>query len=319
MWTVDQATIEDTAEKTQLDLALIEKDFRLTEVLDAVVSTPIQDGFRFIFAGGTCLARAYNLTGRMSEDVDVKIAGNSAFEFSANQLRRALSTIKADLRTSIEERGFTVENVASRNNNRNTKFEIHYPPAFTSPTLRPHILLETTVSVLRLDPVCNPMRTFVAEAFGRPPEIDAVACTSLEEAFAEKFVSLTRRVAGILEGSKPETYDLFLIRHLHDLHHLRDRVDTSLILSLIDQISWEDAVAFRSWFPGYADDRSGWTLKAVSWLAADRTSHSNYAEFQAQMVYGGSVPFSVAMDTVSEIAERVFGPSARMDGRSCIP
>jgi predicted nucleotidyltransferase component of viral defense system len=52
--------------------ALVEKDWYVVKALAAIVAADTGD-FRLVFGGGTALSRAYKLTKRMSEDVDLKI------------------------------------------------------------------------------------------------------------------------------------------------------------------------------------------------------------------------------------------------------
>ena len=51
---------------------LVEKDWHVIRAMQAI--SQVDSGiFRLVFAGGTCLARAYKLVQRMSEDVDFKV------------------------------------------------------------------------------------------------------------------------------------------------------------------------------------------------------------------------------------------------------
>src|SRR5882724_2414665 len=52
--------------------ALVEKDWYAVRALAAIAAVDTGD-FRLVFGGGTALSRAYKLTKRMSEDVDLKI------------------------------------------------------------------------------------------------------------------------------------------------------------------------------------------------------------------------------------------------------
>jgi hypothetical protein len=69
-----------------------------------------------------------------------------------------------------------------------------------------------------------PVTSFVAEAFARAPEIPVIDCVSVTETAAEKLVSLTRRSAMELAGLSREP-DHTLVRHVYDLHMIRDHID----------------------------------------------------------------------------------------------
>lgn len=64
--------ITDTGEYLGLDEAVIEKDYYVTQVIEAL-STIENEYFRLIFCGGTCLAKAHKIVKRMSEDIDFKV------------------------------------------------------------------------------------------------------------------------------------------------------------------------------------------------------------------------------------------------------
>jgi hypothetical protein len=57
--------------------ALVEKDWHVVKALAAIAAVDTGD-FRLVFGGGTALSRAYKLTKRMSEDVDLKIVRDKA-------------------------------------------------------------------------------------------------------------------------------------------------------------------------------------------------------------------------------------------------
>jgi hypothetical protein len=62
----------------------------------------------------------------------------------------------------------------------------------------------------------------VAEALRLPPEIASIAFVSILETAADKFVGLTRRAGAELAGL--DEPDPTLVRHLHDLHALREHM-----------------------------------------------------------------------------------------------
>lgn len=66
--------ITQTALKTGLPAAVIEKDLWVTVVLQLVFQLPFAD--RIIFKGGSSLSKTWDLIGRMSEDVDLAYDSN---------------------------------------------------------------------------------------------------------------------------------------------------------------------------------------------------------------------------------------------------
>jgi predicted nucleotidyltransferase component of viral defense system len=77
--------IELIAEDLTIDSSFIEKDWYVTQILH-IMQTLNNKKHCFIFAGGTCLSKAYKIIERFSEDIDFKISGN----FSDRNERRKL-------------------------------------------------------------------------------------------------------------------------------------------------------------------------------------------------------------------------------------
>src|SRR5664279_2628391 len=113
LWLSDRPTLEQLLEvQERFGLpgpALVEKDWYVMKALAAVAALDTGD-FRLVFGGGTALSRAYGLTRRMSEDVDLKIVREKAP--SRGELRK----LRADVTDSLLAAGFVFdsENEAHR-------------------------------------------------------------------------------------------------------------------------------------------------------------------------------------------------------------
>ena len=142
--------------------------------------------------------------------------------------------------------------------------------------------------------------SFVAEVLNWPPEVPAIACVSVTETGAEKLVSLTRRTAMDLAGQTRD-FDPALVRHVYDLHMLRDHVDRGTVIALARDIAKVDAIEFRSQYPAYHADIAGETFKALDALRTGPVHRERYDRFVAAMVYGERVEFDEAMGTVAEL------------------
>jgi predicted nucleotidyltransferase component of viral defense system len=205
--------------------APIEKDWHILRAMCAVIG--VETGpFRLVFAGGTCLARAHKLVHGMSEDVDFKVAPADDTPVSKTKLRKDLGNLRHRITESLQAAGFAIDpadsaQVRSRDDNRYTLYQIPYG-ADDKPgqPLKPSIQVELNYVTLRLAPVRLPVSSFIAEAFGRPPEVPEVACVSVDETAGEKLVSLTRRTAMELAGLG-RGRDATLVRHIYDLHVTR--------------------------------------------------------------------------------------------------
>ncbi len=109
------------------------------------------------------------------------------------QAQRRFPFVGATLQTA----GFPIDpadaaQVRSRDDNRFTSYQLAYAIRNgAQETLRPTIQIELNYAALRRTSVVLPVASFIAEAFGRSPEIPAIACMGVAETAAEKFVSLT--------------------------------------------------------------------------------------------------------------------------------
>lgn len=158
---------------------------------------------------------------------------------------------------------------------------------------------------LRLPAVMLPVSSFVAEAYQRPPELPAMACVSVTQMAAEKLVALTRRTAMEMAGLSRDI-DPALIRHVYDLHMMKDHIDRDQVAALASEIARADAAEFRNQYPVYAADPAGETRKALDALRTDPTHARRYAEFIAAMVYGEQTEYCAAMESVTALATRAF-------------
>jgi Nucleotidyl transferase AbiEii toxin, Type IV TA system len=168
--------------------------------------------------------------------------------------------------------------------------------------LRPEIQIETSVWPLRRPPIELPVISFIAEAFKRPPEVPAIACTAVVETAAEKFVALTRRAGAELAGVQRER-DPTLVRHIYDLHAIRKHYDPADVGALAREIMQADAETYGHQFPAYRDNPLAQTLRAVAGVAVDPDFAAGYATFRRDMVYGEAPDFETVIATLKTLAE----------------
>jgi hypothetical protein len=279
--------------------ALVEKDFYVVKALAAIAvlnTAPL----RLVFGGGTALSRAHRLVRRMSEDIDLRIVGDKPpGRGTLRRLRDAIT--QALLRAGFK---FDPKDPAYRksgNESRYTIYRLPYEPAATGEgALRPAIQIETAAWPLRRPAVERPVISFVAEALRRPPEIAGIACVSILETAADKFVGLTRRAGAELAGL--DEPDPTLVRHLHDLHMLREHYDPAEVMALAREVMLGDAEAYGNRFPAYRENPLRETLRAVEGLAADPDYARRYAEFERLMVYGAKVEYAACIGTLRDLA-----------------
>jgi predicted nucleotidyltransferase component of viral defense system len=282
----------------------VAKDFAVLRAIRALAALDAAP-FALVFGGGTALARAHKLVQRMSEDVDFKLVPTPAAPVSRSGLRRQRSVLRDRVTVALQAAGFALDPkdaVKSRDENGYTVYQLPYAADGAGKELRSTIQIELKHTTLRLPRVVLPVSSFVAEALNRAPEVSAIACASVTETAAEKLVSLTRRTAMDLAGLSRD-FDPALVRHIYDLHVLRDHVERGTVIALARNIAAADADEFHNQYPAYQADIAGETFKALDALRTDPTHRKRYDRFISIMVYGERTEFSEAMKTVAALVD----------------
>jgi predicted nucleotidyltransferase component of viral defense system len=296
--------------------ALVAKDWRVLRAMQAIAAV---DGgpFRLVFAGGTALARAHKRVRRMSEDIDFKIVPIDATPISGNKQRQHLGDLRDRITAGLQAAGFPLDGrdsaqLRSRDSNRYTVYHLtDHDPGRTGDQLRPTNQIELTHATLRQPSVRLPVASFIAEAYGRPPEVPAIDCVNVTETAAEKLVAVTRRRAMELAGVSRNP-DPTLVRHLYDLHMIRDHIDRDTAVALVREIARQDAEEFGNQYPAYRADIVGETRKALAAWTQDPAAKSLYDNFVAAMVYGERVAFSAAISTLTGLVDDAWPGATSM-------
>ena len=283
--------------------ALVEKDWYVIKALAAVTAVDTGD-FRLVFGGGTALSRAYRLTNRMSEDVDLKIVREKA------PSRGELHKLRADITDALLAAGFSFD--PGNENHRKVMYKGHYtkyqlpykPIAEGKGILRPDVQIETSVWPLWREAVEKPVISFIAEAYGQGPEVPKIACSSILETAAEKLVGLTWRAGSELAGMR-DVRDPTLVRHIYDLHVIREHYDAADVAALAYDVMTADAVTRGDKFPAWQNDPLGETLRAIEDIPKDKVFVDGYANFLRDMVYGDEPDFTAAMQSLKTLGDHL--------------
>jgi predicted nucleotidyltransferase component of viral defense system len=295
----DNPTLEELLEVQQHfglpSPALVEKDWYVIKALAAINAVDAKP-FRLVFGGGAALSRAHGLTRRMSEDIDLKIVGEK-------QSRRPLSRLRDRITNALLGASFEFDatNEAHCKSMYKSRYTLYQLLAKGEGALRPWIQIETAMWPLRRSSVELPVISFIADAFKRPPELATIACAAIIETAAEKFVALTRRAGAVLAGLRER--DPTLVRHLYDLHIIRERYDAADFAVLAREIMLADAETYGDGFPAYRSDPLAATLLAVEGIAADASFTGEYDTFRRDMVYGEAPDFETAIATLKAMGE----------------
>jgi predicted nucleotidyltransferase component of viral defense system len=283
--------------------ALVEKDWHVVKALAAIAAVDT-GGFRLVFGGGTALSRAYRLTKRMSEDVDLKIVREKAP--SRGELRK----LRTDITDALLAAGFSFDPESEHHRKtmyegRYTRYQLPYKPiAEGKGILRPDVQIETSVWPLWRAAAEKPVISFIADAYDQEPEVPKIACSSILETAAEKLVGLTWRAGSELAGLR-NARDPTLVRHIYDLHVIREHYDAAEVAALALDVMRADVATRGEKFPAWESDPLGETLRAIEGIPKDKVFVDGYANFLRDMVYGGGPDFNTAMESLKTLGDHL--------------
>lgn len=186
---------------------------------------------RFIFAGGTCLSKAYHLINRMSEDIDIKVILQKVpdnyklkSEYPSDKAR--LKDTHQKLTKKLEALGFYLtdkegENPEVNDKHRHYHVDLSYKGIFSSGVSNP---LRSCVKVELINrPINLPTEQLKINYFYQQlikeefyPDF-TIECINLSETLAEKVLSLLRRFSMYRAGVKQAQFDEALVRHIYDV------------------------------------------------------------------------------------------------------
>lgn len=227
--------------------AIIEKDYWVVALL-AELAEATPEHHQMVFSGGTALAKSNVKILRMSEDVDIKLIPNQAFnELSRAKKKAVRKTCIDDLEQAItQSEQFTVESRVVRDEYRYVEFELRYPQQFSqAPCLRPIIKLELmeTIPLLEVEP--RSIQSLVAELYQQAQEVSTFDCVSIHATLVEKVISMLRRTMSVKRNAERKD-DTALVRHIYDVHCIAkvDKTDPETLAALFQTVLEEDMARF---------------------------------------------------------------------------
>jgi uncharacterized protein with PIN domain len=111
------------------------------------------------------------------------------------------------------------------------------------------------------------------------------------------------------KGSIPRRAAILIprfVRHIYDLHMMRDLVDVNEVAKLARAIAETDAQEFHNQYPAYAADITGETGKALAALRAHPAYRTRYNAFVIAMAYGEKPEFETALGAVDDLASLIW-------------
>lgn len=200
----------------------IEKDYWITCALQRMSQNVNAE--KVVFKGGTSLSKAYRITNRFSEDIDIAVI--DADSFSGNQLKTFIKRLVKDMSTDLNE--LVVPNVTSKGS-RFYKAIYQYPNlvGLTSSAMKAgQILIEVNTYANPYPYINKEISSFLTEYLINIGRIDLIEQYNLKpfsinvldkrRTILEKLVSLFRFS---FEGDTIKSLSS-KIRHFYDLYYL---------------------------------------------------------------------------------------------------
>lgn len=286
--------------KTRLPPAILEKDILLTEVISEI-STIRSKNFSLHFCGGTSLAKCFDISNRMSEDLDFKVVMIS--QETGNSQRKILGA----LRDEIVKKLLTLDyGVDVRSDNRNSHFviKLNYKSQFDpSASLRPEILLEFT-----LDQLTNPssdlkVKTLIYEAVQQTSSNPRISVVSLQQTTAEKILTFLRERNPI----QPESgRDARLIRHIYDVARIMASIkDISDLAHCFNLAIRRDLLRFSE-LNGFARDPNEFLRTSTFSIINDELLKGEYSNFISELTVTDDFTFEEDLKTFIDLARTLI-------------
>jgi len=173
---------------------------------------------------------------------------------------------------------------------------------------KPYIAIECFLGELALEPNTTEITTLAKLTLGEKCQHPyfPVTCVALDETAAEKWVALTRRIAGTEIRTRQS--DKHLVRHLYDLYHLKaGKLLSGSYCSIVKGIMEKDREQFKKHNAAYANDPLGVSEMALELLFKDKKWRAYWDTFLEEMVYEKNKPsFNTAYNELQNLSQEIF-------------
>ena len=214
----------------------IEKDYWLTHALQRMAENPNAE--KVVFKGGTSLSKAYCLTNRFSEDIDIAVI--DADSFSGNQLKMLIKRLAKNMASDLEEK---VEQGITSKGSRFYKAIYLYPNivGLTSSTVKAgQLLIEINTYANPYPYVKREITSFLADylvVVNRHDLIEQYNLKPFSINVLDKRRTIVEKVVSLIRFSFEEDVIKAIaskIRHFYDLYYLANDEECIQYIQSID-------------------------------------------------------------------------------------
>ena len=314
---------ESIAYKVGLPAQVIEKDFWVTVILQAVFALPISR--HFVFKGGTSLSKGWKLIERFSEDIDLAVnpvfIGASEGELTKKQIKKlrkasslfVLEELTPMISEELRRQGlhpYVTVDAQPKGDGDNTYPEprqiyLHYKSLFDKKLtyLRADVVLEVSARSLLEPTESIQITSILGEHLPFTPLVNSAihtaipAKTFLEKAFLlHELFSVPGR--GITADRKS--------RHLYDLYVMMNRDFAKE--AIVDDVLWESIRHHREIYTSVRDvDYTPDVRKRLQLVPRKDILDAwkdDYEAMKEAMIYGSKPSFEELLEAISELQEK---------------
>lgn len=317
--------LNELSAEVSIPLQILEKDILVTDLLYSLASIKVahngfkgnqqqyDTGINLVFAGGTCLSKAYGVLNRMSEDIDMKVLldNNPSLRIGVRGRMKALDSVLADI---VVKLGFidSVDDLDNyktvRNGHKYVAIELPYESRFSAfDALRSSkVKLELSVRNLYLPTNQLNIGAIYQKHLKEPGSTFNLNCIDVQETLAEKVLCLLRRCA--FYWAELAGLDDSLSRHIYDIHCIVSKFGDNLdgAISMFPDLLRVELEEFNQ--HKVLNDKPMDTL--TSTLTRCENSQELIDQYKNKvdpLIYEGhEVAFEVAFSTFKNVATRLI-------------
>ncbi|MGF6332062.1 putative nucleotidyltransferase component of viral defense system [Pseudomonas sp. BS3782 TE3695] len=285
---------------------------------------------RMIFAGGTCLSKAYGLIERMSEDIDIKVelhAPPKGYAFP-NTLgdRGRLKTLHKEVEDALTGLGFQYvvqedkDNPIRRDGSRYYCLLVSYEALFqdAAGTLRPQLKIELICRPPMLPSETQNLGYMLEKLSGsNDPFLFSMECITVAETLAEKVLSLLRRCAWNWDGRQLGEFDTALVRHVYDVWRIATSHPEALepASRVFSSSVNKDVLEFGRQHPEFAADPFGVLRRTLEVAATHDGLKANFEQRLKPLLYAHEKPdYETCFATFADVARHLLDHGAASGG-----
>ena len=253
-----------TAEHFHILPMFIEKDYWITRSLQRMSQN--NNAEKVVFKGGTALSKAFRLTNRFSEDIDIAVI--DANSFTGNQLKTLIKRLAKDMASDLEEK--VVKGVTSKGSRfyRSIYLYPNFNNTDTSTVKAGQLLIEINTYGNPYPYVKEKISSFMGDyliAINRQDLLEQYNLKPFVINVLDKRRTILEKTVSLLRFSFTEDTLTALagkIRHFYDLYYLTnnkecaDYIQSSTFYRDLQELFINDQTEF--------DTPQGWTSKMVN-------------------------------------------------------